>query len=332
MRSLIIALPLSLALLLPAAAGAEIPSAGVCGATANPTGLPNEQPAIEGDLSVKQPGAAEFTPVPKDQLCVVMNRFGYPNGQNSGLPPDQVSVFVSVKTGSWPYPEGSTYKISGRIEGFDAAGGAGAIDYPAMKADPSGSFEVEGRPVEVKSAGSENQCAEAPVQKMLSFSLSASMGGPARNVIAGSNGYRVMGPQMQAGQLGFDVAGCGDGDPATVDGFLNSQLSSSLLTGLGISQATLGASDDGAVASMIGVSDNGKKAKASFNKELGLDGTIAVRMVYRTSFSEHRVTIGGNKKAISFAKTCTKKKGKLRKKGQFLTCKPKKGKTSKIKL
>lgn len=267
MRSLIIALPLSLALLLPSASLADPTIPGACGAPANPTGLPNEQPAVEGEISVKQPGQAEFSAVPKNQLCVVMNRFGYPDGQNNGLAPDQVSVFVNVKTGSWPYPDQSSYRIEGRIEGFDAAAASGAINQPTMKVEADGTFSIEGQPVEIKTAGSESRCAEAPVQKTLSFTLLASMGGQVREVIAGSNGYRTIGPQMQAGQLSFDIAGCGDGNPATIDGFLNTQLSPSLLAELGIGQTTLNASDNGAVASMIGVTDNNQKAKANFSKE-----------------------------------------------------------------
>lgn len=306
---------------------------GVCGSNPPANPQPNEQPAVQGDISARMPGQTSFSDVPDNKLCVTMIRFGSGAGAGPESPPEQVSVSVVPMVSPWPYPEGTLFRVSGQLAGFTPATAGGGMDEPAMLVQGE-KFVVQAKAAKVRSAVNEAACAEARPLTVLAFSLSPRLSGSGAKLSelsAGSNGYSFASPQLQQGKLFFDALGCGDGDPATLDGFINSQMSGAFLATLGVSQAVLRVSDSSSVASMINVGSSGKASQVSFEKEQALDGTLAVRMKYLTSFSRTQFQVGANKRAVAFAKKCSKKKGaKLRKQGKTLVCKPKKGKSSKL--
>lgn len=88
----------------------------------------------------------------------------------------------------------------------------------------------------------------------------------------------------------------------------------------------------------MAANDNGKKVSASYGRERDLADTgWGVRMLYETSFSPHKVAVGSNRKAVTFAKRCsTKKKARLTASGKgsrrTLTCKPRKGRSSTLRV
>lgn len=319
----------------PGGGGGTPSGSGVCGSNPPANPQPGEQPAVQGDITARVPGENSFVDVPDNKLCVTMIRFGIGAGGGPEAPPEQVSVSVVPMVSPWPYPEGTVFRVSGQLSGFKPLTVGGGMDEPAMLVEGE-KFTVQAKAVKVRSALNEAACASAKPLTVLAFSVSPRLSGPGAKLSelsAGSNAYSFASPKIQGGKLFLDASGCGDGDPGTLDGFMNAQMSGAFLATLGISQAILKASDSSSVASMIQVGNTGKAFKVSFEKEQALDGTLAVRMKYLTSFSRTQVQVGANRKAVSFAKKCAKKKGaKLRGKAKSLTCKPRKGKSSKLSL
>lgn len=318
----------------PGDGGGSTPTGpGVCGSNPPANPQPNEQPAVQGQISARLPGQQSFSDVPSDKLCVTMIRFGSGAGAGPSSPPEQVSVSVVPMVSAWPYPEGTLFRVSGQLPGFKPLSAGGGMDEPAMLVEGE-KFTVQAKAVKVRSAIDEAACASARPLTVLAFSLSPRLSGPGAKLSelsAGSNGYSFASPQIQGNRLFFDALGCGDGDPSTLDGFINAQLSGAFLATLGISQAVLRVSDSSSLTSMINLSDSGKASRVSFDKQTALDGTLAVRMKYLTSFSRTQFQLGANKQAVAFAKRCArKKKAKLRKQGKTLICKPRKGKSSKL--
>lgn len=317
----------------PGGGGGTPTGSGVCGSNPPVNPQPNEQPAVQGDISARMPGESSFSDVPDNKLCVTMIRFGSGAGAGPESPSEQVSVSVVPMVSAWPYPEGTVFRVSGELTGFKPLTAGGGMDEPAMLVEGE-KFTVQAKAVKVRSAINEAACASARPLTVLAFSVSPRLSGPGAKLSelsAGSNGYSFASPQIQGNKLFFDALGCGDGDPGTLDGFINAQMSGAFLATLGISQAVLRVADSSSVASMINVGDSGKASRVSFEKEQALDGTLAVRMKYLTSFSRTQFKVGANKNVVAFAKKCAKKKkAKLRRQGKTMTCKPKKGKSSKL--
>lgn len=318
----------------------------VCDVLASDGGVPAQ-------LEAREPGGTSFAPVPETVLCAFVTL-----RNSSTLAPSldvsgPVAGYINVETpqylGPWPYPEGTTFRISGGIPGFTPISGAGGFKNPRLRIEGE-RFVVEGEAVTRKvfdASLGEGGCAEARTSTVLGgVVLGPRFGRDFLGTIVSNNGYTYDAPRITSGGLlEYSVAGCGDGNPATLEGFYDAQFGKAFLDSGGVTQAVLAASDDAAVQALFNVTNNGVASGATFTKAAGQEGQIVVLMNYRTSFSEHTIGVRANKKATAFARKCTKAKGsklrtrtqtikvkKKRVKATFLTCTPRKGKSSKLKV
>ena len=327
----------------------------------NPGGLTNNcdhyasEGGVPASLEAREPGATSFTTVPANVLCAFLT---LRDARTGVRPPDasgRVGAYINVEPpfylgeNPWPFPEGTVFRISGGIPGFTPHSGAGTMKDPRLRIEGD-RFVVEGQAVTRKvfdASLGESGCAGARTSTVLGGVVFGPWTGPNyRGSIVGANGYNQSSPQIGTdGSLEYFVAGCGDGDPSTLEGFYDAQFGKAFLDSGGVTQAVLEASDDAAVQALFNVTNNGVASGATFAKGAGQDGQIVVLMNYRTSFSEHTIGVRANRKATAFARKCTKAKGsrlrtkkqtikvgKKRVKATFLTCTPRKGRPSSLRV
>ena len=305
---------------------------------------------VEGEVEAKPPGASGFTPVPAGTLCALMELRDL---SGDSTPREGVAYNVLQPTAPgevpWPYPEGTVFRFTGEIPGFTPVAAAGSIRNPRIQLEGN-RFTVEGEAVTRKvfdASLGEAGCAGAQTRTVFGGSiLGAWAGSQYLGSAIGANGYTGSSPRIGTdGSIEYFVAGCGDGDPLTLEGFYDAQFGKAFLDSGGVTQAVLEASDDAAVQALFNVTNNGVASGATFAKAAGQDGKIVVLMNYRTSFSEHTIGVRANRKATAFARKCTKAKGsrlrtkkqtikvgKKRVKATFLTCTPRKGRPSSLRV
>ena len=312
---------------------------------------------VLGSLEAREPGATAFAAVPENVLCTFLTLrdavSGAPAPDGSGRVGAYINVEAAPQVGggewTWPYPEGTVFRIAGRVPNFTPVHGAGSLKNPRLQIEGD-RFVVEGQAITRKvfdASLGESGCADADTQTILSGVVFGDwIGSQYQGTIVGANGYTASQPKIDSsGSIEYFVAGCGDGNPTTLEGFYDAQFGKAFLDSGGVTQAVLAASDDPAVQALFNVTNNGQASGATFAKAAGQDGQIVVLMNYRTSFSAHTISVRANKKATAFARKCTKAKGsklrtrkqtirvkKKRVKATFLTCTPKKGKSSKLKV
>ena len=322
----------------PSPTPAPPPLDGVC--TESP-GVVKPGTNTRAQLLAREPGQSEFAEVPNSKLCAQI----YSPADTGPIKQASVSV-ATTADGPWPYPAETTFRVVAKTEGLVASVGGGSGREPQLRVTPDG-FVLQAKALWQPKITP--QCIASPSGAFLSFAVTSSQTGATDRMqgsIGGSNAYMIMGPNLKFpgdpnrgnGSMTYSLTGCGDGNPSTIDGFLDSFLSTTFLQQLGISQSVLQIADGAAVTAMMSTVDNGKSVAATYAKERDLtDSSWGVRMLYRTSFSPHNVAIGSNGKAVAFSKSCAKqKKSRLRTTGKgkkrTLTCTPRKGKAKKLKV
>ena len=307
--------------------------------------------AVRGDLEARLPGSQEFVPVPTSEVCALLRPTRDISGDGSGKQGVGVRVEQPTAPGQvpWPYPEGTVFRVTGEIPGYRLIAAAAGVRNPRLQAQGD-RFVLDGEAItgKVSTTASESGCAEAEIRTTFSgVILGEWAGSQYAGTAIGVNGYSGFTPPKitSGGFLEYSIAGCGDGNPATLEGFYDAQLGKAFLDSGGVTQPVLAAADDAAVQALFNVTNNGRASSATFRKAANPDGTIVVLSNYRLSFSVHTIGFKANKKATAFARKCTKAKGsKLRTKKQtikvkkkrvkaaFLTCTPKKSRSSKLRV
>lgn len=134
-----------------------------------------------------------------------------------------------------------------------------------------------------------------------------------------------------------EAQGCGDGDPATEEGFFKGFVPAQAVAEMGIGQSLLGSLNDRLADQLMQLQDNGVLAPdAAF--ELASEQEVeltppalgartaqtsepaGITIDYRFSYSVHTLATTSNRKNVKLAKKCRKKKGKLKVRGGKLVC------------
>lgn len=137
------------------------------------------------------------------------------------------------------------------------------------------------------------------------------------------------------------VGGCGDSSPDTLEGYFQGFLPEAGLKEMGFTTQVLDALTDPVADEVMTLEDNGEPApdanfdvqeeaevESSGRRTTEVPGGLSID--YRMSFSEHRISATADRRNLKIARTCVKKKGKLKTTGKGakrkLVCKPRKKK------
>ena len=222
-------------------------------------------------------------------------------GEPGGGPLDaSIQILTPFGTFGAGYPADTVFRVRGTIPGFEPVAAGGQFLEPSLQASGD-DFVIEAKAVSILrtegGAGGPDtlRCTTSPGVAWGGIIAPASRGW-AKGFTWSSNGHTVAMPQVRLvsdapPQLYFDVTGCGDGDPATLDGFLAAFLPLAFLQKLGISEAQLAATNDSELSSLFAVTDNGTSASPVFAKATNPSGEKGVRLDYRLSFSRHEIAV-----------------------------------------
>lgn len=339
---------------------APIPTLKNCQEERNAATQSSGGTASPGTLEARTPGSPRFVPVEESSICLSLWRH---NIAAPGAPPiDALSVLAIPAltpvngVSAWPFPDQTVFRISGEVSGFSPGTAYGGLEEPSFETEGA-RFIAEGLAFSQKRIASvglspeaaDAACAQATATTGFGFaviSADSPLGPFLEGSFIGTDAYNASTPSLApTGALSFQVEGCGDGNPGTLDGFYDAQLAEPFLTHSGLSQSALRAASDPAVQAMFKVTDNGEVATANFKKIQLAGGGSGVRMNYASSYSKHSLNVGLNKKAARFATKCAKKKSarvrrqdkRVRSRGKFRTdtyliCKPSKGKSTKLRI
>lgn len=235
------------------------------------------------------------------------------------------------------YPKGTQFAITAESSGGAPLLIVGAIDDPAVTFDGQ-KVVIAGRSVEQKLAHSyttdrQPDCAAGTTTIGSKFSSSVILepagSGQASETVRnyagsyfGSNAQVIGTPTVTktadgSPAIGVRVAGCGDGDPQTIDGFFKGFLSAKALTAMGL-DATLLAQPAAVVDEMMQLQDNGAaQPQAEFTPAAASSG---IELDYAMSFSAHSLTAAIDKPDVKRAERCTARGGTLQATSAGLVC------------
>ncbi len=219
-------------------------------------------------------------------------------------------------------PNGTLIKL---VLDFPTAAGkpstlVGSLDNPAITFNGQ-RVTIEGRIPTVRFPSVTKDCTTATPLGIVLFSIVTGSTDPleaaAINAFGGTvfttNAYSFGVPTARSTGMSFRVTGCGDGDPATTDGFAKGFLPLTALATMGLSSADVRGVPESAVDGLLTLENNGKAAPSGVFTRTTVNGQQGIALSYLTSFSEHTLSIKPDAKSLKVIKQCGAKKVKATK-------------------
>ena len=237
-------------------------------------------------VEVKRPGESSFSAVSAEAMCATVTLRANDGQVGMHIYPGPA---VDYK---W-YPKGTVYRFTGSVPGFVPEQAGGGLKGLKLSADGE-RFTVEGEPIEHLFSLDQARMCVGPNSSPPTYFAGNMVASNTPNVgtlpaemkgmTVGSNGMSARTPYLTANGIAWGAEGCGDGDPATKEGFYDAFIPPALLEKFGITQAQL--STAGSVSDLFSLQDNGSEASgATFTKESYQDGRLGIRLFYALSFS-----------------------------------------------
>ena len=282
--------------------------------TAKPAG------AVVVSAQFKAPGAAAFADIPADvRVCNYFRAEGGLTGinhvtvslQHAPSPTEPMLQNISA----W-VPNESVLKIVFDIPASEGVPSQfiGALD------DPSVTFAgqrvtVQGTMSTVRWPQQGTDCATAEPRGVSMFDIVTGSSNPLLATVfsafagafVGTNAHTFNPPQPATGGLTFAITGCGDGDPATPDGFAKGFVPLDALELMGLPTDDFASAPAAAIDGFLAMTNNGAAAPGATFTRATVNGRRGIAFTYSTSFSPHTIAIKPDVGNLRVLKACSGK-------------------------
>lgn len=134
----------------------------------------------------------------------------------------------------------------------------------------------------------------------------------------GTNAHTFNPPAPSTSGVQFKITGCGDGNPATPDGFAKGFVPLAALALMGIPAEAFSGVPAAAIDGFLSMVNNGATAPAATFTRTTMNGLDGIFFVYQTSFSPHTLAVRPDLRSLKVLQSCPAKqvKSKTVKKGK----------------